>query len=69
MSDVSAPIATITDRDHGGLILITNGFGLCLVLIFMIIRVFARFFVNPPFDRDDIAIGVSTVSIEFDSQA
>jgi hypothetical protein len=63
MSTISPPIAVVTPTDHGGLILIANGFGLCLILIFMIIRVVARLFISPPFDRDDLALGVATVSL------
>lgn len=63
MSEISPPISVVTPTDRGGLILIANGFGLCLVLIFMIMRVFARLFINPPFDRDDVALGVATVSL------
>ena len=62
MSNISPPIAIITPEDHGGLILIANGFGLCLVLIFMIVRVFARLFISPPFGRDDLLLGIATVS-------
>lgn len=62
-SDILPPISEVTTTDHGAFVLITNGFGLCLVLIFTIIRVFARLFINPPFDRDDLLMGVATVSI------
>ncbi|KAL8671178.1 MAG: hypothetical protein Q9168_004313 [Polycauliona sp. 1 TL-2023] len=60
-SDILPPISAVTPTDHGALVLITNGFGLCLVLIFTIIRVFARLFINPPFDRDDLLMGVATL--------
>ncbi|KAK3169736.1 hypothetical protein OEA41_009120 [Lepraria neglecta] len=60
-STVSAPLGAITPTNHSGLIHITNAFGLILVLISMIIRVFVRLFIAPPFDRDDIALGVATV--------
>ena len=63
MSEISPPISVVSPTDHGALILITNGFGLCLILIFTIIRVFARLFINPPFDKDDLLMGVATVSI------
>ncbi|KAL8923699.1 MAG: hypothetical protein Q9208_004451 [Pyrenodesmia sp. 3 TL-2023] len=61
MSTVLPPISAVTPTNHGALILITNGFGLCLLLIFIIIRVFARLFINPPFDRDDLFIGLATL--------
>ncbi|KAL8887479.1 MAG: hypothetical protein Q9215_004954 [Flavoplaca cf. flavocitrina] len=60
-SDILPPISEVTPTNHGALILITNGFGLCLVLIFTIIRAFARLFINPPFDRDDLLMGVATL--------
>lgn len=63
MSTISPAIAVVTPTDHGGLILIANGFGLCLILIFMVLRVFARLFISPPFDRDDLALGAATVSL------
>lgn len=62
-SDILPPISEVTPTNQGALVLITNGFGLCLVLIFTIIRAFARLFINPPFDRDDLLMGVATVSI------
>jgi len=65
MSTIYPPIAVVTPTDHGGLILIANGFGLCLILIFTIVRVFARLFISPPFDRDDMALGVATVSLHW----
>ena len=60
-STVSAPLGAITPTNHSGLIHITNAFGLIVVLISMIIRVFVRLFIAPPFDRDDVALGVATV--------
>ncbi|KAI4237843.1 MAG: hypothetical protein LQ349_001538 [Xanthoria aureola] len=60
-SDILPPISEVTSTDHGAFVLITNGFALCLVLIFTIIRVFARLFINPPFDRDDLLMGVATL--------
>lgn len=62
MSTVLPPISVVTPSDHGAFILITSGFGLSLILIFTIIRVFARLFINPPFDGDDLLMGISTVS-------
>ena len=61
---ISAPVATITPDNHGGLVLITNAFGLVLVLIFLLIRVMARAIVSPPFDRDDLALVYATVRQE-----
>lgn len=64
MGEASPPIAVVSPTDHGGLVLIANAFGLCLILFFMLIRICARLFINPPFDRDDIALGVATVGIQ-----
>ncbi|KAL8809619.1 MAG: hypothetical protein Q9200_003254 [Gallowayella weberi] len=61
MSNILPPISAVTPAQHGALVLITNGFCLCLILIFTIIRVFARLFINPPFDRDDILMGIATL--------
>ncbi|KAI4112533.1 MAG: hypothetical protein LQ345_006332 [Seirophora villosa] len=61
MSTVLPPISVVTPSDHGAFILITSGFGLSLILIFTIIRVFARLFINPPFDGDDLLMGISTL--------
>ena len=58
---ISAPVAALTEHNHGGLVLITNAFGLISVLIFLVIRIFARAIISPPFDRDDIALVVATV--------
>lgn len=43
---VSAPLTVITPTDHSGLIIIAAIFGLVLILIFMVIRVFARLYIN-----------------------
>lgn len=61
---ISAPVAIITPDNHGGLVLITNAFGLVLVLIFLLIRVMARAIISPPFDRDDLALVFATVGQE-----
>ncbi|KAL9013964.1 MAG: hypothetical protein Q9173_001362 [Seirophora scorigena] len=61
MSTILPPISVVTPSDHGAFILITSGFGLSLILIFTIIRVFARLFINPPFDGDDLFMGISTL--------
>ena len=58
---ISEPLAVITPDRHGGLIIITNAFGLILVLIFLIIRVLSRAIISPPFDRDDLALVIATV--------
>lgn len=58
---ISEPLAEITPDKHGGLVIITNAFGLILVLIFLIIRVLSRVVISPPFDRDDMALVVATV--------
>ena len=60
-STVFAPIGAITATNHSGLIHITNGFGLSSVLISIIIRIFVRLYIAPPFDRDDFSLGVATV--------
>lgn len=61
---ISAPVAMITPDNHGGLVLITNAFGLILVLIFLVIRILARVIISPPFDKDDLALVVATVGQE-----
>ncbi|CAF9920580.1 MAG: hypothetical protein HETSPECPRED_004291 [Heterodermia speciosa] len=58
---ISEPLAVITPDKHGGLIIITNAFGLILVLIFLVIRVLSRVVISPPFDRDDLALVVATL--------
>ena len=59
---ISEPLAEITPDKHGGLVIITNAFGLILVIIFLIIRVLSRVVISPPFDRDDLALVIATVS-------
>ena len=58
---ISEPLAVITPNSHGGLVIITNAFGMILVLIFLIIRVLSRVIISPPFDRDDLALVIATV--------
>jgi len=64
-STISAPLASISPTDHGGLILITNAFGLILVLVFLLVRISVRLFISPPFGGDDYFLSLATVSSLF----
>ena len=52
-STVMAPLAALSPTHHGVLIIITNTFGLIMVLVFLMIRVSVRMFISRSHDKDD----------------
>ena len=63
MGNPSPPLAVITPDDHRGYIHIANAFGLCLILLFTLIRVSVRLLISPPFQYDDVLLFTSTVCL------
>lgn len=62
-STVTAPLAAMSPTDHGNLIIITNAFGLIVVLIFLIMRVSVRMFISRSYDKDDYLQFAATVRL------
>lgn len=63
-SDHNAPLAVVSDNDHGAWVVMCNAFGLTVVLITLIIRVYIRIRVSPPFGKDDyILAGATAVAV------
>ena len=62
-SDHNAPIAVVDDNDNGAWVLICNAFGLTVILITLIVRIYIRVRVSPPFGIDDhFLIGATALS-------
>lgn len=57
----SPPAAVVTSTDHGGWITITAALGLPFVLFFLVVRVYIRMGISPPFRYDDAVLGIATV--------
>ena len=55
-SSFHAPIAVVTANDHSAWVLICNAFGLAVILSTLLVRVYIRVRVSPPFSTDDFAL-------------
>ncbi|KAK4943226.1 hypothetical protein LTR66_014627, partial [Elasticomyces elasticus] len=56
----SAPLALVDGDNHGAWVIITNAFGLILVLICLLIRLYIRRVASPPFAKDDTVLSAAT---------
>lgn len=56
----NAPLAVLDPDDHGAWILICNAFGLTVVLITLLIRIYIRVKVSPPYGVDDWTVTGAT---------
>lgn len=56
----NAPAITLDENHHGSWLVICSAFGLVIVLLTLIIRVYLRMRVSPPFAADDIALTAAT---------
>jgi len=56
----SPPLLKLDDNHHGSWLVISSAFGLVIILLTLIIRIYLRYRVSPPFAADDIALTVST---------
>jgi hypothetical protein len=54
------PLLQLDDNHHGSWLVISSAFGLVIILLTLIIRIYLRYKVSPPFAADDIALTVST---------
>jgi hypothetical protein len=59
-TNLNAPIAIVDENNHSAWILICNAFGLSVVLITLIIRLYIRGRVSPPFGTDDWVFAAAT---------
>ncbi|KAM0718088.1 hypothetical protein Q7P37_006420 [Cladosporium fusiforme] len=55
-----APLISLDDDHHGSWLVICSAFGLVIVLLTLIIRIYLRYKVSPPFAADDICLTVAT---------
>jgi hypothetical protein len=57
----SPPFETIDDKHHAGIIIITGAICLMISLVCLLIRVYVRVFLSPPWGSDDIILLGATV--------
>jgi hypothetical protein len=57
----SPPFETIDDKHHAGIIIITAAICLMISLVCLLIRVYVRIFLSPPWGSDDIVLLGATV--------
>ncbi len=57
-----SPFFQVTPNDHTAWIAIATALGLCCTLVTLLIRVFVRFTISPPFGRDDFLMFSATAS-------
>lgn len=55
-----APLVTLDDDHHGSWLVICSAFGMVIILLTLIIRIYLRYKVSPPFAADDITLAAST---------
>ncbi|KAJ5963996.1 uncharacterized protein N7479_003872 [Penicillium vulpinum] len=58
----SPPFETIDDKHHAGIIIITGAICLVISLVCLLIRVYVRAFLNPPWGADDFILLGATIS-------
>ena len=58
-----SPLFQVTSDNHTVWIAIATVLGLCCTLVTLLIRVFIRFMISPPFGSDDFVMLVATASI------
>jgi hypothetical protein len=58
----SAPFSTITPTDHSAWIIISTALGLCMSLLFAVIRVFIHSATKHGYGKDDYLLAAATVS-------
>ena len=60
-SGYSPPATVVTDSDHSGLLTISLGVMLCVVLLFLGVRLYIRLAKSPSVGPDDILLYCATV--------
>ncbi|CAG7937323.1 unnamed protein product [Penicillium nalgiovense] len=58
----SPPFETIDDKHHAGIVIIVAAICLVISLVCLLIRVYVRVFLNPPWGSDDIILLGATIS-------
>lgn len=60
--DLQPPLLIVDDTHHGAWVAIAAAFGLTLTLVCLLIRLYVRIAVSPPFGIDDLVLLFATVS-------
>jgi hypothetical protein len=55
-----APLVSLDENHHGSWLVICSAFGLVIILLTLIIRIYLRCRVSPPFAVDDVALTIAT---------
>ena len=63
-SGQASPVEVTNATHHGGWVVITAALGLCFGIVCLLIRLYVRLIISPPFTRDDYVHSVATVSLE-----
>ncbi|KAJ6166660.1 hypothetical protein N7470_002107 [Penicillium chermesinum] len=58
----SPPFETIDDKHHAGIIIITGAICLMISLVCLLIRVYVRAFLSPPWGSDDVILLAATIT-------
>lgn len=60
--DIQPPLLIVDETHHGAWVAIAAAYGLTLTLVCLLIRLYVRTVVSPPFGIDDIVLLFATVS-------
>ena len=63
-SGQAAPVEVTNATHHGGWVVITAALGLTFGIVCLLIRLYVRFIISPPFTRDDYVHSIATVSLD-----
>lgn len=63
-SGQAVPVEVTDATHHGGWVVITAALGLCFGIVCLLIRLYVRLIISPPFTRDDYVHSAATVSLE-----
>lgn len=58
-----APVEIINSTHHGAWVVIATALGLLLAVICLLIRIYVRVVITPPFSRDDYIHALATVQL------
>ena len=60
----AVPVEVTDATHHGGWVVITAALGLCFGIVCLLIRLYVRLIISPPFTRDDYVHSAATVSLK-----
>ena len=63
-SGQAAPVEVTNATHHGAWVVITAALGLTFGIVCLLIRLYVRLIINPPFTRDDYVHSMATVSLD-----